>query len=379
MNKVLHVLVYVFLALAGVGLFFEIQLNQQRAVLTDRNRLQEDCLVKLASTVEVSDPAKDSSAEILKDVSPVEARIIDDREMRNVIEDYNAALDQLRNDATFKWGENERQQLRTVYATDANGETVMDGSQPLMRGPGTEAELLDRLLESARAQQTRLNTTREALADLRAKLKEQVDEINALKPEARQDKVTIEEQKAKIAAVETERDKVKDDLTRTKAQVDELNGEIASKNDEIQRKDEELEAKNEEIAKAKELNEKLRKMLHESIQSRGAASAAGTGTAVASIPVGDKGKVVEADNEKMFAIVAFTEEAMKELKGDDLSRPLPCLELGVKRVTAANQVGDVVGRLRLRQEVKGKPYVICDILGDWEQEKMAEGDVVFAD
>ena len=381
MNKVLHVLVYVFLALAGAGLFFEIQLNKQRAVLTDRNRLQEDCLVKLARTVEVSDPAKDGSVEILKDVSPVEARIIDDREMRNVIEDYNAALEQTRtgDDAAYKWGENERQQLRTVYATDANGEVVMDGSQPLMRGPGTEAELLDRLLESAKAQQARLNTTRAALADLRAKLKEQVDEINALKPEARQDKVTIEEQKAKIAAVEAERDKVKDDLTRTKAQVDELNGEIASKTDEIQRKDEELEAKNEEIAKAKELNEKLRKMLHESIQSRGAASAAGTGTAVASISVGDKGKVVEADNEKMFAIVAFSDEAMKELKGEDLSRPLPCLELGVKRVTAANKVGDVVGRLRLRQEVKGKPYVICDILGAWEQDKLAEGDVVFAD
>ena len=40
MNKALHVLVYFFLVLAGTGLFFEIQLNAKRALLTDRNRMQ---------------------------------------------------------------------------------------------------------------------------------------------------------------------------------------------------------------------------------------------------------------------------------------------------------------------------------------------------
>ena len=381
MNKVLHVLVYVFLGLAGAGLFFELQLNAKRALLTDRNRLQEDCFVKIARTIEKSEPTKDTTVEIKKDMSPVEAKIIDDVDMNNVIEDYDAALEQPRtgDDVTFNWGENERRQLRAVYATDVNGEPLMDGNQPLMRGPGTEQELLDKLLEAAKAQQTRLNTTRAALADIRAKLGEQVEEINKLKPEARQDKVTIEEQKQQIAKIEMERDKVKDELTKTKGQVDELNGEIASKTDEIQKQAEEIEAKNEEIAKAKELNESLRKMLQESIQTRGGAAAASAGTAVTSLPVGDKGKVVEVDNDKMFAIVSFTEAAMKELKGEELNKPLPALELGVKRVTATDKEGQVVGRIRLRQEVKGKSYVVCDVLGDWEQMKMAEGDIIFAD
>ena len=381
MNKVLHLLVYVFLGLAGAGLFFELQLNAKRALLTDRNRLQEDYLVKIARTIERDEPTKDTSVEVKKDMSPVEAKLVDDVDMVNVLVDYDNALEQTRtqDDVTYKWGENERRQLRAVYATDANGEPLMDGNQPLMRGPGTEDELLGRLFESAKAQQSRLNTTRAALADLRAKLEEQVAEINRLKPDARQDKVTIEEQKQQIAKVETERDKVKDDLARTKSKIDELEGDIASKTDEIQRKDEELEAKNEEIAKAKELNESLRKMLQESIQTRGSSAAASAGTAVTSLPVGDKGKVVEVDNEKMFAIVSFTEDAMKELKGGDLSKPLPSIELGVKRVSAENREGAVVGRVRIRQEVKGKTYVICDVLGDWEQMKMAAGDVVFAD
>lgn len=375
MNKVLHVLVYVFLALAAAALYFELQLNAKRALLTDRNRLQEDYLVKIARTIEKGDPTKDLSLEIKKDASPVEARLVDSPDMSNVLEDYNSALEQTRtgDDVTYKWGENERRQLRAVYATDVNGEPMMDGNQPLMRGPGTEDELLNRLFESAKAQQARLNTTRAALADLRAKLEAAVTEINRLKPEARQDKVTIAELKAKMNEVEQGRDKVQGDVAKIKSQIDELNGEIASKTDELQKKDEEIEAKNEEIAKAKQLNENLRKMLQASIQTQGTASAAGAGTAVTSIPAGDKGKVVEADNEKMFAVIAFSDEALKELKGDDLSKPLPSIDLGVKR-------GETfVGRVRLRQEVKGKPYVICDILGAWAQDSLVDGDTVFAD
>ena len=48
MNKALHALVYVFLLLAGAALFFEIQLNAKRSLLTDRNQLQEDYLVRIA-------------------------------------------------------------------------------------------------------------------------------------------------------------------------------------------------------------------------------------------------------------------------------------------------------------------------------------------
>ena len=81
----------------------------------------------------------------------------------------------------------------------------------------------------------------------------------------------------------------------------------------------------------------------------------------------------------MFAIVEFTAETMKEIKGEDGSRALPALELGVRRPGFKGEAGEFVGRIRLRQEVKGKPYVICDILGAWEQDKVAPNDVIFAD
>ena len=52
MNKALRVLTYVFLALTGAALFFEIQLNARRAELTKRSRILEDHLVEIAKTVE---------------------------------------------------------------------------------------------------------------------------------------------------------------------------------------------------------------------------------------------------------------------------------------------------------------------------------------
>ena len=377
MSKVLHVLVYLFLALAGAALFFEIDLNGKRSELRDRNRLQEDYLVKIAKVVECKEPDKSAAFEIKKDVEPVEARLVDSPNMDNMLDDYPAKLEQM-NLETYNWDNTAtRQQMRTVYVLNAEGKPEMDGNVPLMNGPGTEMELLERLLTSAKTQLSNLNSTRAALTDMRGKLDTTVTELNKLKPEARQDKVTIEEQKEKIAKVEGEKSELENQIVKLKSQIEELNSEITSLKDEVTTAKDETEAAKEEIAKDKKLIEQLKQLLKESIQTQGNKSA--TGTAVSSLPAGDKGKIVEVDNENMFAVVEFTAEAMKELKGEDLSKPLPLLEFGVRRPGFNGDAGEFVGRLRLRQEVKGKPYVVCDILGAWEQAKAEAGDVVFAD
>ena len=377
MNKVLYVLVYVFLALAGASLFFELQLNSKRAELTDRNRMQEDYLVRIARTIEKAEPDKNAAFEIKKDNSPVEARLVDSPDMDNVLDEYPAPLEQANLD-TYNWGgQSERRQLRTVYVLDSEGNPVMDGNQPLTRD-SDEHKMLERLFESAKAQQGRLNTTRAALTDLRSKLEGVVAELNKIKPDARQDKVTIIEQKDKISKLEGEKSDLENQITKVKAQVEELNGEISSLKDEVTTAKDETEAAKEETAKAKQLIESLRKMLKESIQTQGSKSA-DVGVAVTSLPAGDKGEVIEADNDDMFAIVKFSDEAMKELKGENRDRPLPSLELGVKRKGFSGEAGEFVGRIRLRQEVKGKNYVVCDILGPWAQDKLQAGDVLFAD
>lgn len=378
MSKVLHVLVYVFLGLAGAALWFELQLNEKRSELTDRNRMQEDYLVKIARTIEKADPDKSATFEIKKDASPVEAKIVDAPDMENVLSEYPAPLEQA-NLETYNW-ENSRSQLRAVYVLDAEGKPVMDGNEPLKRGKGTEDELLSQLFESAKTQQSRLNSTRAALGELREKLAAAVAEVNRLKPPARQSLITIEEQKTKIARLEEEKTALGDQITKIKGQIDELNGEITSLRDEVTAAKDDVAAAKDEVEKRDKLIESLKAALKTSIQTRGVASAgAGAAAGATSIPVGDKGKIVVADNESMFAIVSFTEEALKELKGDKPDAALPTLELGVKRPGFAGAAGEFVGRIRIRQEVKGKNYVICDILGNWEQDKLAKDDVIFAD
>lgn len=378
MNKALHALVYVFLLLAGVALFFEIQLNAKRSLLTDRNRLQEDYIVRIAKTIEKSDPTKDEAPlEIKKDSDSVEAKLVDAPNFENLLEEYPAELEKT-NLETYNWDNiNDRTGLRNVYVLDAEGKPVIDGTGFLSRG-SDEDKLLSRLFESCKLQQSRLNSTRSALTDMRGKLEAIVNELNKLKPEARQDKVTIVERDEKIAKLEEEKKELENQIVKLKAQIDELNSEITSLKDEVATAKDEAEAAKEEVAKRDKLIEHLKRLLHEAIHTPGNKSQ-GAGTAVSSIPAGDKGKIIRVDNENMFAVIEFTDEAIKQLKGNDSSRPLPILELSVKRPGFSGEAGEFVGRIKIRQEVAGKNYVICDILGAWEQDKMKIGDVVFAD
>jgi len=373
MNKALHVFVYLFLALAGTALFFELELNGKRAELKDRNRMQEDYFVKIAKTIE-NEEAKADPVTIEKDDSPVENKLVDAPDMKNLLDEYPSQLE-TQNLKTFDWKDAERDQLRQVYVMDPmTGKPVMDGTDPQQRG-SPEEKLLDALFEAAKGQQTRLNTTRDQLQKMRDRLKEVTDELNKLKPEARQDKVTIDEKNAKIAKLEEEKSALEDQIKKQKAQIDELNGEITSLKDEINTLNDKIEEQKDELAKSQKLIDQLKKLLHDALQKPGQTG----GAAVTQLSTGDKGKVVEFDNENMFAIVEFTSEAMKEIKGDDLSKPLPALELSVKRPGFNGEAGEFIGRIRMRQEVKGKNFIVCDILGDWAQEKVAKDDVVFAD
>ena len=377
MNKALHVLVYLFLILSAAALWFEIELNKKRTLLTDRNRLQEEYVIKIASTVEKVEPNKDATAETKKDISPIEAKIVDIPETENVLEDYNVYLEQS-NLETFSWDNPEtKKQLRNVYVLDFKGNIVMDGNIPETKGPGTERELLDLLLDGASKMQSKLNTTRAELMKLHKIIDEQVAELNKIKPLARQDKVTIVEKNEKIAKLEEIKADLENQIVKIKAQIDELNAEITSLKDEVVTAQDETAAAKEELQKSQKLVEQLKKLIQQMIEERNRNN--GDPNNITSLPAGEKGKVIEADNENMFAVVEFDAKTMKELKGDNLDHPIPNIELGVKRPGFHGEAGEFIGRIRLRQEVREKNYIICDILGPWKQDDIKPDDVIFAD
>ncbi len=377
MNKALHAFVYLFLALAGAALWFELQLNAKRALLVDRSNLHEEKFISIAKTIEKAEPSKDATAEIRKDVSPVEARLIDTPDTENVLEDYKPYLEQ-QNLETFDWN-GKREQLRKIYVEDADGNPIMDGGRPVDRGPGTARELLDSLLAAASRQQSTLNTTRAELAKLRGILADTVEELNDLKPRARQDKVTLAEKDDKIAELEKAKAEAEGQVVKIKGQIDDLTAEIASLRDEVQTAKDEAAQSAEKLEESEKKAANLAKALQDAYQSAGSASA-GVGNVVTSVPYGEKGKVVSADNEYMFATIELSDATMKELKGEKRDKPIPVgLEFTVKREGYQGAAGDIVGRIRTRQEIPGKNYVICDILSAWTQTEVKADDVVFSD
>ena len=380
MNKALHALVFVILAIAAAALYFEYNLFGKKELLKDRNRQLEDYLVKISNTIEKSDAAKPATApEARKDVSAVEAKIVDTPETENLLEDYQAQLEE-QNLETMKWDDKERIQLRQLYKTDGEGNRIPDAANPgdyVKKGPGTAQELLDQLFDRAKAQQAKLNTTRAALADMRTKLEAIVAEYNKVKPETRQEKVTVEEKKGQITELEQAKAAVDEQLTKTKSQIDDLNAEIKSLKDEVSSAKDETETVREDLQKQEKLVEQLKNLLKNTATT--AKPAAGAVAAVTSISAGCKGKLLEVNDKLMFAIVEFTEDAMKELLGPELQNPLPPLEMGLRRKGFQGPAGEYVGRIRLRQSVQGKNFVIADILGDWQQAPAQKNDEVYAE
>ncbi len=380
MNKALHALVYVILAVAGVALFFEIKLYQKRELLSERNDQFADSIVKVAGTIEKANAAAPANTEheAHQDVSPVEAKEVDTPQKKNLLEEYNWVLEAANNE-TFNWGSSERAQLRVLYKLDDEGNKIPDPGYPgsfVKSGPGTAQELLDQLFERAKAQRANLDTTRAELKQLRQKLEGVVREYNERLVDARKDKVTIVKHEGTIADLEDQKKAVEEQLQKTKAQVEEQNAEIASLKDEVTNAKEETEAVKEDLAKLEKTKEQLVQLLKKQAASQSVASAA-PGSPVTSLPAGDKGKLVYVNNELMFAIVQFSDEAMQELLGPERQNPLPPLEMGIVR--RKDGAAKYIGHVRLRQIIQGKNYVMADILRNWEQAKAEKDDVIISE
>lgn len=386
MNKVLHAIVYLILIVAIAALVFENSLFEKRTLLGDRNRAMEDYIVRLARTIEKADaPRPMSVPEAKKDISPIEARQIDTPEMENVLEEYPVQLE-AQNLETFNWDNSAiRLQLRQLYYLGPDGQPVPDAAnynKPMTKGKGTMAELMDQLFERAKAQQATLNNTRAALAEIRGKLEATVGEYNKLKPDARLAKMTEDELKQRINKLGQDKQTLEEQVAKLKSRVEEQTGEITSVKDELSTAKDEADVLKEDNAaldkKVKQLQKLMQQMAQQQNQSAGVVGGQG-GTAVTSLPAGEKGKIVAVDNALMFCVIGFSDEAMKEMLGSERQGLLPALTLCVRRKGYNGPAGEFVGKVNLRQAVAGKNFVIADILGDWSQTPVEKDDVIFSE
>ena len=144
MNKALHALVYVILAVAGVALFFEIKLFDKKELLTERNDQLIQSLIDVAGTVEEANaPKPTSQPEARKDVSPIEAKAIETPDTENVLDEYHSELE-AGNNKTLQW-DGKRAQLRVLYQLDGEGNKIPDPGRPGQHNGAPAHEVPERL------------------------------------------------------------------------------------------------------------------------------------------------------------------------------------------------------------------------------------------
>ena len=381
MNKAVHVLVYVILVVAGVALYFEINLFEKKELLKDSNEQLRNCIVKLSSFIEAEDAPPATGLDAKKDVSAREAREVDDPDTENLLEDYHPEYEKA-DLKLMKWGDSQAAQLRRLYALDAEGNKQPDVANPgkfITKGAGTAQELVDAITGRASKQYEMLGKTRNELASVRAKLQKLVTDYNELPKEIRLNKIEIEKRDKEIEKLTAEKAALEDQLQKTKQEVEDLKAEVTSLKDEVASAKDETEAVKEDLNKAKETVVRLTNMLKTQSAPR---AASGPATGGGQMTNGDKGKISAVDNERLYAVVKFEDAALDELIGAERNGALPPHEMLVARAVKGADGKDswrIIGKVRLRQWTPKTNLVTVDILQDWQQAPIEVGDVIRPD
>ena len=382
MNKAVYALVYVILAVAGVALYFEMNLFDKKELLKDSNEQLRNCIVKLSSFIEAEDAPADKPIEVGIDKEAREAREVDDPQLTELLDDYHPEYEKS-NLKLMKWGDAQAVQLRKLYDLDSDGNKKPDPATPgkfVTKGPGTAQELIDRIIERAGKQYDKLNRTRTELAKVRTKIQELAGEYNKLPKEIRLNKIEIEKKEKELEKLAEEKKTVEDELQKSKGEVEELKAEVTSLKEEVTAAKDETEAVKEDLNKAKETVERLTNMLKTQTAPRVASGSAAAGGG--QLTNGDKGKISAVDNERLYAVVKFDDAALDELIGAERNGALPPHGMLVVRAVKGadgTESWKIVGKVRLRQWTPKTNLVTVDILQDWQQAPIEVGDVIRPD
>jgi hypothetical protein len=96
-----------------------------------------------------------------------------------------------------------------------------------------------------------------------------------------------------------------------------------------------------------------------------------------SLTPGVHGKIVSFNEQWKFAVIEFSDKFMTDLLGPDRMKAMPQIEIMVKRPGFQGVAGEFITRLRLRQAIRQQNLVVADILVDWQQAPLENGDEVF--
>ncbi len=377
MGKLLRVLVILLALLSIAAIVFAYMNYNKREILIGRTHMLEDMFVKVASTFEADDlPDMEPPSYPERDRGEVTSRELENPPYNDFWDKYNQKYEANPTPPMYDIRDyDHRLQLRTYYHRDALGKYVIDEltGKPTTKGEDTMSALLDKIYERANAQYKVLTATRAELPRLRDELIETINELNALKKAARTDKRIIEERDARIAELEGQKRDLEAKIDRLNEEIRDLQEKETQHLDEIAKLHEDIYEYTNEIERLHQKVDELTGKKNKIVLGDETREALADGV----LSPGDHGKIVDFNDEWKFAVIEFDPGFVTELIGENRDKPLPLIEVMVRRPGIEDPDAAFVTRLKLRQIIRDKNLVISDILADWQQKPVNKGDVVF--
>lgn len=384
MGKLLRVLIVLIFLLGIAALVLAYMLYDKRVLFTERLKKFEKELPRIAATLEVEAPPERAVpgdwAE--RDIDDITSRINNNPNENSFWTTYRYGLEMDGETPRFVlFSKTEQEQLRKLYATDSEGNRTKDSyGEYATDGPGTLQDMLTKILKDAARQSQTLGETRQQLTTLRKEYLETVEELNNVKRASRADKKTIEDKEADIIRLNDDIRNLNTRIQRLESDKDALNDEIRELKDDIERRQKEID----DLKRANEILDKNNKELEKRIgilegelKISVGGSSYKTGEWEKIISLGDKGKVMSADNVNKFVVIELSDAFATEVFGEDRSKDLQPVELSIRRPGFASPSGEFITRIRLRSVIREKNLYVADILPDWQQSDVEKGDVVF--
>ncbi len=392
MAKFLRVLVVLILILSIAALTLGVMLFVKREILKGRAYKLEQGLMSLVRTLEADPPQKPETppAYPARDISGVSAEIIDNPTTSPFWTSYKHELENVDmveklNFHTEKW-QRDLMSYYKINPVDSKPERHPITNLKISEGPGTTQGVINYAIERATEQLNILIETRQQLQTIRAELVDTIRDLNQQKQTLRERLVHIVQLNNEIAQLNRTIEGLRRELQQANDQIAEQKLQITDLQAEIQRLSEEndgLKIKSDEQTK---IIADLRGRL-EDIQKGppmgGGTIIDGSGGSVTTdrirgkIAPGNKGRVVSVDQKNLFVVMEVDQAFVDELLGALTDGSLPMVELLIQRDNPDGGKMSFISKVRLSQLKKDQKLAIGDILTDWQQGTINEGDVVF--
>jgi len=387
MAKFLRVLVVFIFILSIAALTLGTMLFAKREILKGRTYKLEEGLISLARTLEAEPPQEPETppAYPARDVSGVAAEIIDNPTTSPFWDTYKHELEnidqvQTLNFNTEKW----RRNLMSYYKIDPV--TSKPERNPLTNlkisdGPGTTQAVINYAIERATEQLNVLNETRQQLQTIRTELIETIRDLNQQKQTLRERLVHIVQLNNEIAQLNRTIEGLRRDLQQANDQIAEQKLRIAdleAEKRELEEKNDGLKIKTEELMGIiADLRDQIK-----TLGSAGGGGPVGIGTSVTldrlrgQITPGIKGRVVSVDQKNLFIVMEVEPEFVKEAFSAMTDGQLPNVPLLIQRKNADEKKSLFITKVRLVSIKAENNLAIGEILTDWQQGPINNGDIV---